>query len=517
MFSIRFSMISASAALVAMLVAPQSQAAEAAAISAANGYTCALTTTGGVQCWGSNNYGQLGNGTIVNSLVPTGVSGLSSGVTQIATNFGHTCARLTSGTVRCWGRNNNGQLGTGNVTDSRVPVVVSGLSGVVAVAVGGHHSCALMATGTVKCWGENAAGQLGDGTTTQRATPTAVFSVSGALAIAAGSFHTCALINNGQVKCWGSNNNGQLGNGSIVNSSTRVDVLGLTNAVSITAGFRYTCAKTSTGAAKCWGENNVGQIGNGSTVNVLTPTNVSGLSSGVTQLTAYNYGGSTCAVLAGGTAKCWGRNTSGQLSSGDTVNKLTPTTVVGLAGAISSISVGSNHGCARVSAGVQCWGSNSLGQHGAGNTNSTIFPQYTVGFRKPVVTRINVDSISTTPGYEGYLNYGQGLKWRVKDGLTVTGTALDAAGALIPNATIDLEVRTVTNSIVVKSTATTDISGKFTMQMGLQPAVGQFVFNNRTSLHYYDIIPATFKSGGTTIAANIADLYHFAYQVFTPF
>lgn len=408
-----FSSICTGFAMVAMLMAPPAQAAMATVINAGSSNNCAITTTGGVLCWGYNNSGQLGNGSGASSMVPVSVTGLSSGVLQVANGVYHTCALLVGGSVRCWGANSMGQLGNGTLSNSNVPVAVSGLSGAIAIAAGVHHSCAVMATGTVKCWGWNSTGQIGDGTTAQRNLPVDVLSLSGAIGVAAGQNHSCALINNGQVKCWGSGDFGALGNGTTTGSLTRVDVVGLSDATSIAAGLSHTCVKTSSGAGKCWGHNGHGQLGNGSGMHASQPTLVSGLSSGVTQLTTSSHSWSTCAVLANGTAKCWGLNHGGQLGSGDTANKVTPSTVTGLAGTVSSIAMGNSHACARVNNGVQCWGHNAHGQHGAGNFTAVSFPQNTVGLfgepptltpapLSPVTSRWPVYTWKATPGASSY-------------------------------------------------------------------------------------------------------------------
>src|SRR5687768_15787500 len=165
-------------------------------------HSCAVLTSGVVQCWGSNDQGQLGNGTVTTSTTPV-ATGITT-ATAIAAGNNHTCALLTGGTVTCWGLDGNGQLGDGTTgasgTQLRLsPVSVGGgLTGVTAIAAGGFHTCGLLSNGTVRCWGDDGAGQIGDGVPGDRSLlPVAVPGITTAnpaTAIAAGEFHTCALL-----------------------------------------------------------------------------------------------------------------------------------------------------------------------------------------------------------------------------------------------------------------------------------------------------------------------------------
>ena len=328
-----------------------------------------LTDSSTVKAWGSNRFGQLGDGTTDNSLTPVTVQVLTDededeGVTveAIAAGNGSAYALLSNGTVKAWGDNSSGQLGNGTTDNSLTPVTVSGLNDggvtVEAIAVSGNGSAyALLSDHTVKAWGLNDYGQLGDGTTDNRSTPVYVVddanvNLSGVQKIAAGYASAYALINDGTVKAvkaWGRNNNGQLGDGSTRNSSTPVTVSGLADDVEdIAAGWASGYALLANGTVQAWGDNASGQLGNGTGGNgthdydSLTPVTVSGLTDGNVVVSAIAVDDvSGYALLSDSTVKAWGSNNNGQLGDGTTNNnRTTPVPVSGLTTAVQAIDAG---------------------------------------------------------------------------------------------------------------------------------------------------------------------------------
>ena len=226
-----------------------------------NGHTCALVS-GGVKCWGSNVSGQVGDNSQTQRPTPVGVVGLSSGVVAIVAGSAHTCARLASTGVQCWGDNIHAAVGIGTVGGQQlVPGDVFGMtSGVTSVVAGNRHTCAMTAGGAVNCWGDDSAGQLGDMGARQRLAPTLVAGQPAVKAASAGGLHSCAIVGGGALVCWGANDSGQLGDNSITQRPAPVAVTGLGGGVAAVAtGVTHSCALTVGGGVKCWGANANGQ------------------------------------------------------------------------------------------------------------------------------------------------------------------------------------------------------------------------------------------------------------------
>ncbi len=334
----------------------------AVAIDGGAFHYCVALTDGSAHCWGRNNYGQIGDGTSTNALIPKRVTGVE-GAVAVAAGDSHSCAVVADGAVKCWGRNNYGQLGNGTNLDSPVPVVVQGLNGVKAITATADHTCAVLNEGIVRCWGSNDYGQLGDGSTSPTNVPTNVGNLTGAVTISSAARHTCVILSDGSGRCWGDNTYGQLVNGeygyttptpvpaftgitlSAISTGdkftcgqapeTGVECAGqssytlgggvfggdphpspvrvwIGDATSISSGLVHSCAVTSS-ITRCWGIGQDGVLGNDRYTSDPNPVNVVGSWNDTAVAVANS---SSCAVAADGTARCWGTNIYGELGNG---------------------------------------------------------------------------------------------------------------------------------------------------------------------------------------------------------
>ena len=333
-------------------------------------HTLALQNDGTVWAWGSNNQGQLGDGTRNKQLAPVQVQGLSPVVAIDAGSY-HSLVVKNDGTVWTWGANSNGQLGDGTKNDRLTPIQVQGLSSVVAVDAGLHHNLALKSDGTVWAWGPNNLGQLGDGTNDERLTPVQVQGLSSVVSISANRERSLAIKNDGTVWAWGWDDYGTLGDGyPEINRSTPVQVQNLSSVVAIDAGFYHNLALKSDGTVWAWGHNYYGQLGDETAKIRYTPVQVQGLGSVVDIAAGLSH---SLAVKSDGTVWAWGSNDSGQLGDG-TLGHSTPAQVQGLS-SVAAISSGHWHSFAIENDGtVWAWGKNWTGQLGDGTTKERLTP-----------------------------------------------------------------------------------------------------------------------------------------------
>jgi hypothetical protein len=365
---------------------------KATAVSAGGGHTCALLSDATVKCWGSNEGGQLGDGTHTRRLTAVAVRGLAG-----ATSVSGSCALLADGTARCWGDNRFGQLGDGTTTSRSAPVAVQGLTGAVAISDGGSGACAVLVDHTVVCWGDNARGQLGVGTRVSSPTPVAVPGLNDITAVSIGDQHVCALHSNGTVSCWGWSGR----NGPVEAAGDRLSptlVPNLTDAVSVSGNSYRMCAVTARGVAECWQP-------------YSPPTVVRGFAN-VKAFSNSNDGLQTehsCAVIVGGTVKCQSPYPyMGQIGIGRTLTKRV-VTVAGLHG-VTAISTSSFYTCALLtSGGVKCWGANESGQLGDGTTLTRFRPVSVRGIDKPATGRATLDVFAG-----GWFGHERGLRITAK-------------------------------------------------------------------------------------------------------
>jgi hypothetical protein len=330
-------------------------------VSAAGSHTCARLSDGSVRCWGEDAEGELGNGLpTMKSAQPVVVLGLPGTPTTISAKGEITVAVFPGGTFWGWGWNVDRQL-TGPSGSAQVqypaPIEVTLAKGAAQVESGGAYSCARRTDGSVFCWGDSRF--TGDP------------EVTGATEIATAGGNICALVAGGAVKCWGYNNHGQLGNNSTSSSfqPKAQTAVGISGATMVTVGGDHVCALLGDGSVKCWGHNDKGQLGDGpSPVDRLVagPT-VTGLS-GATAISASPGAYFTCALTSAGAVKCWGANDLGQLGGN------------GLTG-VKSISVGGTHACALMNSGqLRCWGQNFAGQLGNGMFTDSPVPVTVTGW-----------------------------------------------------------------------------------------------------------------------------------------
>jgi alpha-tubulin suppressor-like RCC1 family protein len=227
-------------------------------LEAGGAFACARRSSGTISCWGSGGDGQLGDGsTSGRGNEPVQVADIDNAV-DLTVGESHSCVLVESGEVYCWGRDNYGAIGNDEErSDAVTPAKVKGLDNVVDVAAApdSAHTCAALADGTVWCWGKNLDGQLGnDGDISRQIpVPSKVQQLDSAVSVMVGGTHSCAILADGTVRCWGNNEQGQLVVSTpMTHSHEPVQIPGIQEAAAGDAAFNETCVKTVAGALKCW-------------------------------------------------------------------------------------------------------------------------------------------------------------------------------------------------------------------------------------------------------------------------
>lgn len=340
-----------------------------AVVSAGGRHSC--TVIGGrAYCWGANDRGQLGDGELETRDAPTAVVG-DIDFAQVSAGLAHSCGVTRAGEAYCWGADDRGQLGDATTTSRSAPVRVAGSHSFRLVRTGNNHTCGLTTGGEVTCWGANDRGQLGDGSTSLRSSPVRVSVDRQFVSVTAGWNHSCGIASDGTIWCWGANGDGQLGNGVRTDARIPQPVESDQRFTSVAAGGNHTCAVSEAGEAWCWGRNAFGQLGTGNTTAASVPTPVAS----ATRFASVSVGGvHSCARTVGGQAWCWGRNIYGQLGDGTTIDRNAPVRVSGGL-AFAAVSATGAHSCGTSTTGeVACWGFNVQGQLGDGTRNHLARP-----------------------------------------------------------------------------------------------------------------------------------------------
>ena len=334
-------------------------------------HTCAVKTDSTLWCWGSNEKNQIHLGTPGVRTTPSNVGGTAWN--RVSCGQYHTCALRTNNTLACFGFNGSGQLGGVPLSTDSTWVEVPG-NDWKAVSAGEYHTCAVKTNGTLWCWGDNHTGQVGPGNMFEPQISPIQVAGTGWKSVSGNHLHTCATKEEGSLWCWGNNSDYQLGSQASFSQEPR-QVEGM-DWLDVTTGTSSTCALKTDNSLTCWGANYAGQLGN-TTIPIdkdsktATPTPVSGVnwrseSAGRAHV---------CAVNADGKLLCWGDNKDGQLGPKGATSVPTPTIMGTSAQNWTMVSSGFTHSCAVSTDGsIYCWGENTKGQLGTGGTEARTTP-----------------------------------------------------------------------------------------------------------------------------------------------
>lgn len=354
---------------LASLTALASTASAQESVSLGSRFGCGLTEEGTVKCWGRNSDGQCGSEGD-DARTPRLVPGLDE-VTQVAVGFGFACALREEGTVWCWGDNGWLQLGVEGVEERAEPAPVPGLSGIAEIGIGGFHGCARKENGQVLCWGNNSHGELGAPERVEkRAAARPVPRVRRAEHLWVGQYNACVADRRGRVRCWGDSSYVQSGTRRRNRRAppTRLRFRGDVEELSMASN--HACLRTESGEMHCWGSNVYGAHG-GTEPIYAEPQRIEELSN----VSAMSTRSENLCAVSEGRVLCWGVNRQHHLfvptdEMGQVV--IHPSAVPGLSDA-TDVAVGWSAQCARRESGQWvCWGRNADGAVGVGSSEAMV-------------------------------------------------------------------------------------------------------------------------------------------------
>ena len=394
-------------------------------LAAGEDHTCAIDADGAVWCWGTGTSGELGTGQTANRWQPFITDSLGVGRTAIDITAGgdHTCAVLDDGTVSCWGANAYGQLGDGTNTLRKSPTQTLPLGRpAVAVEASMFSTCALLDNGSVSCWGRNHQGQLGRGFSnlsnhTFPNPPALTLPMPGGLKVVAidiSHYMKCGVLEDGSIACWGAYGGG--------NTPSLKTFFGAANpAKDVATGKTSACALMRNGSVNCWGTGFLGTGGAGQTANpgAIWPNLGAGRTAVQIELGRFH----NCAILDDASVKCWGKDNYAQMGNGAGANNaLTPSSVSFASGRVArDIIAGHWHTCAAMQTNeIYCWGDGNNGKLGDGSTNLNQVPGKTMHFDSANPAKAHGDITS----WEINASLPTGLTFGSNNG-TIYGTATE--------------------------------------------------------------------------------------------
>lgn len=337
--------------------------------------SAAVTSDGSLYTWGSNAMGSLGTGGTDDKSIPTKVLDHAKAVLYGSESGARISAAITGkGELYTWGQNNHNALGNGTTDNRYTPGKI--LDNVKSVCLGFYNGAAVTKDGQLYLWGKNNEGQLGNGTSVNQPTPVRILADETVKEVSLGTDmaygYSAAVTTDGKLYMWGYNGNGELGSGETKGKREPVRILENEKIKKVCLSQRngYSAAVTEGGQLYLWGANFYGQLGNATTANQTEPVKVlEGIKVKEIELSGgSNAGGQSAAIAEDGSLYLWGKNTYGQLGTGDTDNRTVPFRL-DLPGKVKAVRLGEDNTAAITEGGeLYMWGRNRAGQLGDGTT-----------------------------------------------------------------------------------------------------------------------------------------------------